>query len=137
MTPYTTLEAEAPSLIKRHLGINPQIQYNLILHHQAEIYLLEQHIYNNHEAMHIYNALVKKETIDSFIFGKKDKTWKRRLRNELRLLSKGNYSTVKVTDTIDFIPRSEITQGQDTMYDNSFHNCRPLKSEPYQICLVV
>ena len=81
--------------------------------------------------------MVKKETIDSLIFEEKGKTWKRSLINELVLLVKGRNFCVKITDTIDFIPRSEITKGQDTTYTNFFCDYRPLKYKPDQIRLVI
>ena len=44
---------------------------------------------------------------------------------------------VQGTYTIDFIPQSDIPQGQDITYADFFCDCIPLKDEPYQILLVV
>ena len=44
---------------------------------------------------------------------------------------------VEVTDTIDFIPLIDIPQVQDITYANFVCYYRPLKSEPYQIHLVI
>ena len=52
-------------------------------------------------------------------------------------LEKGRCFGVKGTDTIYFIPRSEIPQGQYIMYANFDYDYIPLKSEPYKIRLVV
>ena len=75
--------------------------------------------------------MVNKETTDSSICGDKGKTWKQSLRNELGLLSQDKKNVVNGTDTIDFIPRSDIKQGRDIMYANFVCNYRPLKYEPY------
>ena len=87
--------------------------------------------------MHVYNAMVNKDTIDYLIYGYKWKTWNKSLRNELVSLAQGKNFGVKFTNTIDFIPRSEIPQGRGIMYDNFVCDYRPLKSEPCQICLVL
>ena len=75
--------------------------------------------------------MVDKETTDSSMYGDKGKTWKRSLRNELGLLSQDKKNVVNGTDTIDFIPRSDITKRRDIMYANFVCNYRPLKYEPY------
>ena len=58
--------------------------------------------------MHVYNSMGKKKIIDSLINGDKGKTWKQILSNELGILAQGKYFSVKVTDTIGFIPKSKI-----------------------------
>ena len=50
----------------------------------------------------------KKETIDSWIYGEKGKTWERSLINVLRCFSQGKDFGVKGTDIIYFIPQSKI-----------------------------
>ena len=64
------------SLLKQHRCIRPQIQFNRIFFHRVLIYLLEHHIFNNHESVHVYKEIVNKETIDYLIYGEKGKIWK-------------------------------------------------------------
>ena len=78
---YPRVEAKSPSLLQNHHGLSPQRQHNCIFHHQVDRYLLEKHIFNNHMAMHVYNAMEKSETVYSLIYGYKGKTWERSLIN--------------------------------------------------------
>ena len=66
--PYPRLEAPEPSLLKQNHGIHSQRQHNDSFCHQSLRYLLAQHILNKQKAMHVYNAMLKKETIDQLIY---------------------------------------------------------------------
>ena len=72
----------------------------------------------------------KRENIYSLIYGDKVKTLKWSLSNDLVCLVQGNEFFVNVTDTIYFIPWSEIPQGRDIMFASSICGYRPLKYEP-------
>ena len=76
------------SVLQHHHGLLPRIKLNRGLHYQSVRYLLAQHIFNKHKAMHVYNTMVKKETIDSIIYVNKVKTWKQSLRSELGVCTK-------------------------------------------------
>ena len=87
--------------------------------------------------MHVYTEIGNKETIDSLIYSDKGKIWEISLSKQLGCLAQGKNFSVKVTDTIGFIPKSEIPQGKDITYAIFVCEYRPLKYEPYRICLVV
>ena len=59
------------------------------------------------------------------------------MSNELGRLAQSNKYGVKSTDTIEFIPRSEVPNGRDVTYANFILDYRPLKSEPNRVRLTV
>jgi hypothetical protein len=125
------------SFIQQRYGLRPKRKQNYSFRHRAARHLLAQHVFQRPQAMHVYNAQGKKETVDSLIHGSEGATWRRSLSNELGRLAQGNDYNVKATDTINFIPQSEVPQGRDVTYANFVCDYRPLKSEKYRIRLVV
>ena len=77
VAPSKRMEVTSPPLLQHHQSIHHQRQHNYSFCHQAEIYLLLHHLFNNNRDMHIYNAMRKKQTIDFSIHGGKGKIWKR------------------------------------------------------------
>ena len=75
---------------------------------------------------HVYNDSGKKETIDSLLQGNMGA-----LSNELGRLAQGVEDRVIGTDTIDFIPKSQVPNTKKVTYANFICDYRPLKSEPH------
>jgi hypothetical protein len=91
-----------------------------------------------HNVNHIYNEQGKKETIDTLLVGNDGLTWTNALCNEYGHLSQGfTGNTVLGTDTIDFIHQHEVPPDKKVTYGNLICDYRPLKTEPYRVCLTV
>jgi len=101
--------------------------------------LLAQHIFNKclqPKINHVYKVNSKRETLDSILVGPHKLGWNKGLKR-VGAFGTGNEYGVKSTDTIDFIPRSEIPSGQSVTYASFVLDYRPLKSEPYRIRITV
>ena len=59
------------------------------------------------------------------------------LSNEWGRLAQGNYSGVESTDTIEFIPHTDVPQSKKVTYASFVCDHRPLKDEKWRIRLVV
>ena len=70
--------------------------------------------------------LGENETLDCLIYLDKGKTSEWSLRNKLVHFYQGNFFGVKGTDSIDFIPQSDVPQGWDIIYANFDCDYRPL-----------
>ena len=105
--------------------------------HQAARHLLAQHLFHKSKAMHVYNAMGKRETIDTLLYGINGTTWTRSLSNEFGRLAQGNDYGVAGTDTIDFIRKQEVPTGRNITYASFVCDFRPLKTETHRIRLVV
>ena len=99
---------------------------------------MAQHLYEKHFASHIYDSNRKKQTVDALINGPDGKNcWIPALSNEWGRLAQGNANGVIATDTIEFIPFSDIPQNKKVTYASFACDHRPLKSEPWQMWCVV
>ena len=58
-------------------------------------------------------------------------TWWKSVANELGRLANIIGNQVRVTNTIKFIQKEELTQGFTVTYANFMCDYRPLKSEPF------
>lgn len=123
-----------------------QHRYNLrrrpnSFRHSATQHLVAQHVFSTPSlpsAFHIYNPNTgKKETIDSLLAGPDGERWLQALSNEFGRLAQGNKYNVKITDTIDFIPKSTVPQDRKVTYGSFVCDYRALKDDPYRIRLVV
>ena len=56
---------------------------------------------------------------------------------ELGRLAQGNIHHVSATDTIDFISQSDVPLGEKVTYAQCVCDHRPLKPEPFCVCIVV
>lgn len=83
-------------------------------------------------ANHISRPDGKRETIDTFLKGSDRTVWLRSLSNEWGRLAQGNDFGVSSTDTIDFIPKTQIPTNQDITYATFVLDYRPLKTEPHR-----
>ena len=63
--------------------------------------------------------------------------WAPALSNEWGRLAQGNYGGVKATDTIDFIPITQLPTDKKTTYASFVCDHRPLKDEQWRIRQVV
>jgi hypothetical protein len=88
-------------------------------------------------AMHIYNDKGVKETMDSLLAGPDSNIWTTSLCNEFGRLAQGYSNTVKGTNTIAFIQRSEVPTDKKVTYGNFICDLRPLKEEPRRVRLTV
>ena len=86
---------------------------------------------------HIYNSKGKKETIDSLLQGDHKERWTKSISNEFGCLTRGNKHGVPYTNTMEFIPRSDVPDGRDITYASFRFDYRPLKDEPYRTRIVV
>jgi hypothetical protein len=88
-------------------------------------------------AHHLFDKNGKKETIDTLFAGPARKVWDRALSKEFGHLAQGIDDRVVATDTIDFIHKSDVPSTKIVTYGNCSCDYRPLKSEPYRVCLTV
>ena len=88
-------------------------------------------------AHHIYQPDGKKETIDTLLHGSDRALWFQSLSNEWGRLAQGYDKGVLATNTIDFVTQQDVPRGQDITYATFVIDYRPLKSEPYRICITV
>ena len=59
------------------------------------------------------------------------------MSNEWGRLAKGNKHGVSWTDTIEFIQKDEVPEDRKVTYASFILDYRPLKLEPYRICITV
>ena len=108
-------------------------------------HLLAQHLSQNiHSsslsqlAFHVCDDNRKKLTVDQLINGPDAYTrWMPALSNEWGRLAQGNNAGVQATDTLNFIPFSQVPSNKLVTHATFACDHRPLKSEPWRICLVV
>ena len=87
---------------------------------------------------HIYDAQGIKQSIDQLLTGEHGTTrWQPAMSNEWGRLATGNEAGVEYTDTIEFIPYSDVPQEAKVTYASFVCDHCPLKSEPWRIRLVV
>ena len=90
-----------------------------------------------HYINHIYNDVTGKgETIDSLLRGKDAIIWNGALVNEWGRLANRNKYGVKGTNTIIFIPKSELPPNAKVTYATFVCDERPLKPEPNRVRIV-
>jgi hypothetical protein len=94
-------------------------------------------MFQSQKMHHIYDANGKRQTVDQLLHGPNSIIWNKSMSNELGRLAQGNDVGIKATDTIDFIYKNEIPNDRKVTYANFVCDFRPLKSEPYQVRLVV
>ena len=117
---------------RRHHGTN--------FRHLATQNLVAQHVFaqQHSSALHIINPSTgKKENLDSLLKGPERDRWLQAASNEFGRLAQGNKFGVKATDTIDFIPQSDVPADRQVTYGSFVCDYRPLKDDPYRIRLVV
>ena len=87
---------------------------------------------------HIYNKSTgKRETLDTLRALSNGTVWERALSNEWGWLASRNKYNVTSTNTIKFIHYHEVPAGRDVTYASFVCDHRPLKSEPWRVCIVV
>ena len=77
-----------------------------------------------------------KESIDTLLKKDYDK-WNKSLSNEWGRLAQGNIYGVQATDTIEFIPFSQLPTTAKVTYASFVCDHRPLKPEPFRVRIVV
>ena len=92
----------------------------------------------SHDANHMHHPITGlKETFDSSRRDNPDR-WNRSMANELGRLSSGVGDRMKEgNENIFYIRKSQIPQGRKCMYANAVCDFRPLKDDPYRVCLTV
>ena len=78
------------------------------------------HRFSNPSVNHVYDDNGKKQSIDEPLKGKMKPTWKIGLSNEIGWLAQGVGDCVAVTDTIDFIHKSEVPVNKKVTYENLY-----------------
>ena len=96
--------------------------------HMAHQEQLNNHIYNDDTG--------KRETFDTLLRADPDR-WGRGMGNELGRLAQGVGTRMKGTDTIFFIPKSQVPAGRKATYANAVCDHRPLKEEEYRVRVTV
>ena len=107
---------------------------------QAATYLLAQHLFQQQQqpthAGFIYNHDGTKASLDNLLNGDDSIVWDRALSNEMGRLAQGNNAGIQGTDTIDFIPFSDVPTKTKVTYANFVCTYRPKKNEPWRIRIV-
>lgn len=67
-------------------------------------------------ANNVHRCYGTKETIDSLLDGPHKEIWHKSLSNDRALLDQGNDFETKVTDTIEFIRKSDVPFGKKVTY---------------------
>ena len=110
---------------------------------QAADYLYAQHVYQKYvqpifSASHIYDATGKRQTIDALLQGEHGTAgWYPALSNKRGRLAQGNDNGVAFTNTITFIPKTDVPKNIKVMYASFACDYRPLKDKKWRICIVV
>ena len=128
--------------------IVPQRQVNPLAQHMSSsnctnykslaVYFLQQTEYIKAHINHIYDNKGRKQSIDRLINGPDAATkWLPALSNEWGRLAQGNDAGVEATDTIRFIPFTEVPTNKKVTYASFVCDYRPLKLEKWRIRLVV
>ena len=87
---------------------------------------------------HVFNDITgRSETPATLLTGDKAIAWNILLANEWVRLSKSIKNRVIVTDTIDFIHKSEVPHKRKVTYGNFVCDYRPLKTEQWRVQLTV
>ena len=105
----------------------------------AATYLLAQQLFNPQQphSGFLYNDNGKKSSIDDLLTGKDHIVWDNALSNEIGRLAQGNSSGVVGTNTIEFVPYSQVPSTAKVTYANYVCTHRPKKPEPWRIRIVV
>ena len=123
--------ATKPTLLPSMAHIAPHTTINHFHSSHADMFLYPS-------MNHIYNDTTgKRETIDSLRASVNGSVWERALSNEWGRLADGNKYNVWATNTIEFIFRHEVPANRDVTYASFVCDHRPLKSEPWRVCIVV
>ena len=106
---------------------------------RAATYLLANQLFQptQQHSGSIYNADGSKASLDDLLTGTDKLVWTSALSNEWGRLAQGNAAGVAWTDTIDFIPHSEVPQNVKVTYANFVCSHRPKKTEPWRVRIVV
>ena len=138
----------------RNLRKNPQPSFKRAAQSRAETYsttysssrgtnfrrhavqhLVADLLFHQHSINHIFDSSGKKQSIDMLL--KTDPTtWKHSTSNEIGRLAQG-VRDVKGTDTIEFIPKSEVPKDKKVAYCNMICDYRPFKDEKYRLRMTV
>ena len=104
--------------------------------HLATQQLVAQHLFQP-KAHHIFKEDGSKATIDSLLNSADTQIWTRSLSNEWGRLAKGNKYGVHGTDTIEFIHKHELPNGQRVTYATYVLDYRHLKEEQHRVRITV
>ena len=86
---------------------------------------------------HIYDKEGKKETINSLLSEHHKNIWNKSLSNEWRRLAQRNDAGVNRTNTIMFIPRTEVPDDKKVTYATMVCDYRPLKDKKHRVWITV
>jgi hypothetical protein len=125
------LRSSVVSRILRSSFTRPAPSYRETLQHTQTLLPFQFH------AQHIFDSTGKKETIDTLLAGTNSIIWDRALSNEFGRLAQGIANRVTATDTIDFIPKSDVPSHKTVTYGNFICDHRPLKTEEHRVRLTV
>jgi hypothetical protein len=138
-TSLSTPKPVPPRVHKLHPLSRLQQRRNFRANRREEkLQLLQANKFFQPVVNHIYNALGKKETIDTLLEGQNGPTWTNGLCNECGRLAQGcSENNILGTDTIDFIYQHEVPSDKKVTYGNFICDYRPLKTEPFRVRLTV
>ena len=92
----------------------------------------------DNKLFHVFDKAGNKLNIDTLLKNKKTKQiWSRSLDNESGRLTQGSQQRVKGTDTMVFIPKSQIPHDRQVTYSNFVCDYHQLKSEPFIVRMTV
>ena len=101
-------------------------------------HLFQDCVAPNFSAQHIYNSAGKQQTLDALLASPNgDERWLPALSNEWGRLAQGNIRGVESTDTIDFIPVTDVPLTKKVTYASFACDHRPLKDEQWRVRIVV
>lgn len=121
----------------------PQHSYGTRFRSQAAQHIAfnEFFSYHNPAVHHIYHPVTgKRQTIDELRNDPDPKIrerWDRATSNEWGRLAQGNDFGVTATDTIEFIPKSQVPSDRDVTYVTFVLDYRPTKDDPWRVRITV
>ena len=88
-------------------------------------------------AHHIFDANGRKLSLDKLLSGPIQHIWQQSASNEFGRLAQGNNTGVVGTDTIEFIPKTDLPPESKTTYASFVCDIKPHKKETHRVRLVV
>ena len=89
------------------------------------------------KALHIFDPIGKKQTLEHLLKGNEQNIWKRSASNECGRLAQGNKFGIQGTDTIQFIHKTNLPHDAKITYASFVCDIRPLKKETHRVRMVV
>ena len=122
--------------IRNRQAARPRLQSATDFKHLATATLVVNEIFIP-RLQHIYDTHGKRMSLKNLISSDNKEIWLRALSNEWGRLADGNDFGVEATNTINFVPFSEVPKDKKVTYASFVCDERPLKKEKWRVRLVV